>query len=245
MPSPKVLSSTIELTREIDPSVAKVVGLSVKELYKINQAYNTIAKLQKQANLNANGLPPVHQKTTVEISRTNRAAQESGNSFKRISEVASGIGIADIFVSGLERAADLVKEMARGMISFGKEASNAARDYEMRMRGMAGVLQGNKPLAEALMARDAQMAILSPFQGQDLQGLTSELLSSGGSVNQAKWLTKKGGDLVAGAGGNAESLDRFANAMSETKTSTAEPQPARHTSISISMRSTEPRYTAS
>lgn len=209
-------STTLQISGSLDPSLQKVVGISQKELSKMANYVNGLNKMMGKSSLAMAGLAPAATKATVEIRKSYDMSNKLAESFQRIGEITAGIGISEMITSGLERAVDLGKELVGTMIEFGKEASNAARDYEMRMRGMAGVLHGNKPLAEALMARDAQMAILSPFQGQSLQGLTSELLSSGASVNQAKWLTKKGGDLVAGAGGNAESLDRFANAMSET-----------------------------
>ena len=58
----KNFKTDIEIAGKLDPSVSKVVGLSVKELYRINKAYQDITAIQRKANLVANGLPQQFKK---------------------------------------------------------------------------------------------------------------------------------------------------------------------------------------
>jgi hypothetical protein len=171
---PKNFETTIELSGKIDPSVAKAVGLSVKELYKINQAYNTIAKLQKQANLNANGLPPVLQKTTVQIEKANRAAQELGNSFKRVQEIAAGVFEGEFFLGALEKGLDIVKEIGNKIKEFGVDS--------LSVRGKREVLQNQSRSMLESLGRGGQFGdldmMMRNMEGRETMIKYSQLLAS-------------------------------------------------------------------
>jgi tape measure domain-containing protein len=210
-----VYSTNIEISGKIDPSVASAIGLSVKELAKINAAYNTINKLQKQANLAANGLPPALVKTTVEITKTQRAAEALGNSFKRIGEIAAGVSIGDMISSGLERAVDLGKELVQQGIEFAKHASEAAASFELLSAGMGNLLR-SQPMANSMLESLQQMAFKSPFQLTDLGSTAKQLIARGIDPNQVVRRTGQIGDIAAGLGLGKEGMDRLTLSYGES-----------------------------
>jgi hypothetical protein len=169
-----VYNTTIELTGQVDPSVAKAIGLSVKELAKINAAYNTINKLQKQANLAANGLPPVLQKTTVEIAKASRKAEELANSFKRVQEVAAGVFEGEFFLGALEKGLDIVKEIGSSIKEFGISS--------LDVRGKREVLQNQQRSMLESLGRGGQFGeldmMMRNMEGRETMIKYSQLMAS-------------------------------------------------------------------
>jgi hypothetical protein len=156
--------TVIELTGKVDPSVAKAIGLSVRELGKINAAYSTINKLQKQANLAANGLPPALQKTTVQIAKANRAAEQLGNSFKKAGEIAAGVFAGEAFLGALEKGLDIVKEIGNSIKEFGISS--------LEVRGKREVLQNQQRSMLESLGRGGQFGDLDMML-RNMEGRTT------------------------------------------------------------------------
>jgi hypothetical protein len=173
----KNCKTEIEISGAMSPSVAKAVGLSVKELYKINAAYATITAAQRKANLAANGLPPALQKTTVEITKATRASQALATSFKRIGEFAAGELIARGFEKALgfaERIADKVKEFGSSSL----EVRGTREVLQNQIKSMANSI-GNPELASQLddAIRNAE-GRTTPRKYSELMEIGAQLISS-------------------------------------------------------------------
>jgi tape measure domain-containing protein len=87
------------------------------------------------------------------------------------------------------------------------ESSRIAARRELMSRGIGNILQ-NQTLPNAIMQRQSNLAILSPFQATDLQQAVKRYIAAGATPEQAEWLTKRTGDIVAGTGGGAAEMER-------------------------------------
>jgi len=165
----------------VSPDVAKSVGLSMRELGKLNSYIGGMNKLMQKSALTMNGIVAPTKKLEEQMEKANNPARGLSDSFKRIGEIAAGVFSGEAFLGALEKGLDLVKEMGEKIGEFGIGAleKQAAREVlqnqmhamlsSMGRAGMAG------PLAD--MMRNMEGVETSQNFNQ-LMGTSTRLLSA-------------------------------------------------------------------
>src|SRR5258708_34528589 len=119
----KSFETSVSITGSLSPDLAKAVGMSVKELSRMQQYVTGLNKMMGKSKLAMAGIVPEAVKVTAAIKKTNDMGNALADTFKRIGELASGVAIGDIIANGLERAVDLGKELVSQGVEFAKKAS--------------------------------------------------------------------------------------------------------------------------
>jgi phage tail tape-measure protein len=63
------------------------------------------------------------------------------------------------------------------------------------------------------MANEAKTAIESPFLAKDLQQSVKRFVAAGADRKTAQFLANRGGDIVAGVGGDSNTMERYSLAI--------------------------------
>lgn len=198
----------------MSPDLAKAVGLSQKEMMRLQKSVGDFNKLAAKSQLAMAGILPPTTKVTAAIKKTNDEANALADTFKRIGEIAAGVSIGSMIEDGLQRAVDLGKELVSQGVEFAKKASEAASSFELLSAGMGNLLR-SQPLANAMLDKLQNMANYSPFQLTDVGATARSLIARGVDPNQVVHRTGQLGDIVAGLGGGRGELDRATLAYGE------------------------------
>jgi tape measure domain-containing protein len=200
MPSQKQYSLDIELGGKIDPSLARAVGMSEKELKRLQDAINTVNKaVNKQAEAWLNVSPQI---------------DKAHESLKRMAETAAGVFTADALMGAAEGFVDVLRDGLYVTVRIAQQASKAASDWQQLSLGMGNLFR-DQAFANQLMGQLQATANLSPFQATDLAGVSRKLAGYGVGENALFDVTKRLGDIATGSGGGREVLDRMALAYGE------------------------------
>jgi hypothetical protein len=193
MSASKTFETSILLTGSESPQLAKAMASGAAKLQQISKLVNQTSKQFAGMSGSADGLSPALQ-------RAKQHSDRLGDSLRRVSEIGAGVAIGDLIAGGLERAIGFADQLLHKFAQFSEESSKVAANRELMSKGIGNIL-GNQALADQIMKREADLAILSPFQATDLQQTVKRYIAAGADPKTAEWLTKRSGDIVAGVGG--------------------------------------------
>jgi hypothetical protein len=122
MPVGKEFSTTIDIKGKVDESVARSIGLTVRELEQFKKSVADINKISSRVNLKANGLLPPPQ----EIQNATRMMGSFHNKLSDIMTIAEGTGIGFLLAQGFDFAIAQAGRLAEAV----GHAVNLAADFE-------------------------------------------------------------------------------------------------------------------
>ena len=196
----------------IQGALSPTVLASLNKAEKMLRDFGVSAKTQSEAmkrvyNSAFSGLAPSLEKATIQ-------ANSLHDAFGRIGEIAGGVAIGDLLVSGLERGVQLVESMAEGIKEMAIHSSELASHFEMQSRGIGNLLR-NQTMANQLMGQLQTVANASPFQLTELADTAKQLAARGIAPGDLLQRTSQIGDIVAGLGGGAGEMERATLAYGE------------------------------
>src|SRR6266404_76766 len=101
MATQETFSTEISITGSMSPDLAKAVGLSQKEMMRLQKSVTDFNKLAGKSQLAMAGILPPTVKVANELRKTYDMGSKLADSFKRIGELASGVAIGDLIADGL------------------------------------------------------------------------------------------------------------------------------------------------
>jgi len=201
MPSnQKNYSLDIQLGGHLDPSLARAVGMSEKQLKELEDAIKTVNKaVGKQAEAWLNVAPEI---------------DKAESSMKRFAETAAGVFTGEAILGAVEQVIGSIENGIRRVVDVAKQASAMASQFQQKELGIGNLLR-NRPFANQLMGQLQGIANYSPFQLSELATTARSLAARGVGQNDLLETTKEIGDVVAGLGGGEGELNRATLAYGE------------------------------
>jgi tape measure domain-containing protein len=221
----KDLQLDIEIQGD-ESKFAAAVGMSVKDLKKLQDAVSTVNRaigkesaaafndLNKGTQAAAKGFDSVSKAAD----KTGKKVEETSESFKRFKEIVAGVFTGEALFHGVEAAVHTLEEGVRRTVDLFKEASVQAGDMELKVRGMGNLFR-SQGFAQNLKDQLQTMAYASPFQLKDLMDAAQRLTGFGIKKEDLLETVKDLGNIVAGLGGSKAEMDRAALAYGEAITS--------------------------
>jgi tape measure domain-containing protein len=130
----------------------------------------------------------------------------------------AGVFTGEVLFEGLMEGLRLAQDGIREMTNLFKEASMAAAEMDLKVRGIGNLFR-DPAFAKGLSAQLQTMAYKSPFQLMDLIDAAQRLSGFGVKKEDMLGTIKDLGNIVAGVGGGKPEMDRAALAYGEAITS--------------------------
>jgi hypothetical protein len=223
MPTSKQFETIIDIKAQEDPSVARVLGLTVRELEKFKKSVAEVQRMSAQMNKLTNGfIEPESLKKSATY------AKELEKSFSGMNGVVSGVfggagffAMQQFFSTAIARAGDLANEM--------KKSSDIAAMFEYQRKQLqieAGFSNtGLNKAVDDMVRNSAKVPVTVATQEQVLRVLMGSMPGTSGDAKYeaAKKYASEITDLAAitlpagdGLGSNVEALNEHTKALAET-----------------------------